>query len=286
MSTNILKAVSNLVRLNRNDLMQIYKGSNRINNMGTALEYYLTDIFCDSLDKSSIAEKEKTYSQYLCYIGNQNNPPDFIISGGDAVEVKKIEGIRSGIALNSSYPKAKLYADSDMITEACKNCEKWDIKDIVYSVGTVDPENKDRLKLLWMVYGDCYAASKEVYEKLRSKIAKGLNEMPGVDFSETNELGRVNKVDPLGITYMRIRGMWGIENPIKVFDYIAKFNDAKDFTLFVLMRAEKYNSFPKADRDAIEKIKSSVFSIADVEIKNPDNPAKFIPAKLIKFVIG
>ena len=173
-----------------------------------------------------------------------------------------------------------------MITEACKNCEKWDIKDIIYSVGTVDSANKDRLKLLWMVYGDCYAASKEVYEKLRSKIAKGLNEMPGVDFSETNELGRVNKVDPLGITYMRIRGMWGIENPIKVFDYIAKFDGAKDFTLFVLMRAEKYNSFPKSDRDAIEKIKSGAFSVADVEIKNPDNPAKFIPAKLIKFVIG
>ncbi len=286
MPTNILKAVSNLVRLNRNDLMRIYKGSNRINNMGTALEYYLKDIFCNTLNEPSIAGKEKAYTQHLSYIGNQNNPPDFIISCGDAVEVKKIESIRSGIALNSSYPKAKLYADSDMITEACKNCEKWDIKDIIYSVGTVDSANKDRLKLLWMVYGDCYAASKEVYEKLRSKIAKGLNEMPGVDFSETNELGRVNKVDPLGITYMRVRGMWGIENPIKVFDYVAKFNDAKDFTLFVLMKAEKYNSFPKADRDAIEKIESGGFSVADVEIKNPDNPAKFMPAKLIKFVIG
>ena len=48
-----------------------------------------------------------------------------------------------------------------------------------------------------------------------------LIELQDVEFSETNELGRVNKVDPLGITYLRIRGMWGIENPIKVFNYVA-----------------------------------------------------------------
>ena len=224
METNILKAICNLVKFNQNDLMSIYKGSNRINNMGTALEYYLKDIFCGSLNETSLPKKEKIYSKYLSYIGNQNNPPDFIISNGDAIEAKKIEGEKSGIALNSSYPKAKIYADSKMITESCKKCEKWKVKDMIYSIGVVDKANKKKLKLLWMVYGDCYAASREIYEKIKNAVSDGINTLQGIEFSETRELGRVNKVDPLGITYLRIRNLWHIDNPIKVFNYITKVN--------------------------------------------------------------
>ena len=136
-----------------------------------------------------------------------------------------------------------------------------------------------------MVYGDCYAASSEVYERVRNKISGGVNELPGVEFSETNELGRVNKVDPLGITYLRIRGMWGIEHPNKVFNYAVKYDKSKKFRLFALMKEEKYNSFPKADREAIEGIKAKSFLTSNIEIKSPDNPAKLMPAKLIQFSI-
>jgi len=285
MSTNILKAIHNLIDFNRNDLMRVYRGSNRINNMGTALEYFLRDIFCGSLGEPSIPEKDRIHGRDLSYIGNQNNPPDFIISGGDAIEVKKIESLHSGIALNSSYPKSKLYANSEMITDACKKCENWDVKDIIYSIGVVDSADDTKLKALWMVYGDCYAASSEVYERIRRKIAEGVNTINGVEFSETKELGRVNKVDPLGITYMRIRGMWGIENPIKVFDYVAHIDTNNRFTMYALMKESKYNSFPEADRREFERAGGELFSVSNVQIKNPDNPAKFIPAKLIKFTI-
>jgi len=279
MSTNILKAIYNLSKYQDNDLKSIYRGSNRANIMGEALEYYVKDLFCGSLKEKNIDKKDKKHSQYFSYIGNQNNPPDFIISGGDAAEVKKIEGI-GGIALNSSYPKSKLCSRSAMITQACRDCEKWETKDIIYSIGTV---SGGKLKLLWMVYGDCYAANSEVYERVRNKISEGVNELPGVEFSSTNELGRVNKVDPLGITYLRIRGMWGIDHPSKVFNYVAKYDRGKKFSFFALMKTAKYNSFPKADREAAEGITGKPFSISDVEIKDPDNPAKFIPAKLIQF---
>lgn len=59
------------------------------------------------------------------YIGNQNNPPDSMLRNGDAIEVKKIESKKAALALNSSYPKAKLYADSPMINKECRECEKW-----------------------------------------------------------------------------------------------------------------------------------------------------------------
>jgi len=282
MTTNILKAIFNLLKYKNNDLENIYKGSNRANIMGEALEYYIKDLFCDSFEEKDINKKDKIYGKHFSYIGNQNNPPDFIIAEGDAAEVKKIEGI-GGIALNSSYPKSKLCSTSGMITQACRDCEKWETKDIIYSVGTV---SNGALKLLWMVYGDCYAANSEVYEKVRKKISEGVNDLPGVEFSETEELGRVNKVDPLGITYLRIRGMWGIEHPNKVFNYVTQYKKDSKFSFFALMRNTKYNSFPKTDREAIEGIKDKFFLISDVEIKDPDNPAKFIPAKLIQFSLS
>jgi hypothetical protein len=150
------------------------------------------------------------------YLGNANNPPDLILKNGDAIEVKKIESLNSQIALNSSYPKSKLFSDDPMITDACRNCEEntWIEKDLIYTIGVTE---KGRLKLVWFIYGDCYAAEKQVYERVKTAICDGIRQISGIEFTKTKELGRVNNVDPLGITYLRIRGMWGIENPIKVF---------------------------------------------------------------------
>ena len=279
MNTNLLIALKNIVDKPITSLVSHYSSSNRMNNMGEALELYVKDIFCNALEIETLTQKNEIFSNYFSYIGNQNNPPDLMIKGGDAIEVKKLESLNSGIALNSSYPKNKLYSDSAMITKACRECEEWTEKDLLYVVGVT---KNDVLKSLWFVYGDCYAASSEIYERIRTKISSGLRELADVEFAETNELGRVNRVDPLGITYLRIRGMWHIENPNKVFDYIAETNVA-DFTVNALILKSKYDSFPVEDRQAIESIKIDDFSIKDVSIKSPDNPAKLLDAKLISF---
>ena len=279
MNTNLLIALKNIVNKPITNLVSHYSSSNRMNNMGEALELYVKDIFCDSLEVETLAQKNEIFSKYFSYIGNQNNPPDLMIKGGDAIEVKKIESLNSGIALNSSYPKNKLYSDSAMITKACRECEDWTEKDLLYVVGVT---KHDVLKSLWFVYGDCYAASSEIYERIRNKISSGLRELPDVEFAETNELGRVNRVDPLGVTYLRIRGMWHIENPNKIFDYVAEKNVA-DFTVNALILKSKYDSFSVEDRKSIEAIQKENFSIKDVLIKSPDNPAKLLDAKLISF---
>jgi len=247
METNLLIAISNLIKNPILNLVSHYRSSNRINNMGDALEFYIKDLFCNSLEENNLEKKNEIYSKYFSYIGNQNNPPDIIIKQGDAIEVKKIESLRSGIALNSSYPKDKLYSDSPMITTACRNCEDWREKDLVYVIGV---SKDDKLKALWLIYGNCYSASKEVYERVRDKISKGVNELQDVEFSETNELGRVNRVDPLGITYLRIRGMWGIENPIKVFDYVVPTEQDSDFFVNAILLKKNIYPFQKK----IEKI--------------------------------
>jgi len=280
MGTNLLKALSNLVKNPITDVVAHYRHSNRANNMGDALEYYVKDLFCNITNLENQQEKDEIYSQYFSCLGNQNNPPDFIIRGGDAIEVKKIESLKTGIALNSSYPKDKLYADSSMITKACRDCEEWSEKDLIYTIGVA---KNNTLQSLWFVYGNCYAATKDVYERVSNKISSGVNELDGVEFSRTKELGRVNRVDPLGITYFRIRGMWGIENPVKVFKYITSV-EPNHLTVNALMLRDKYLSFPEEDREFLEGLSGSGIEISDVSIKSPNNPAQWLDAKLIKFV--
>jgi len=280
--TNILKALINLSKNPITDISTRYNtsGKNRVNNMGEALELYIKDLFCDTFNIKDNSEKNKIYSKYFSYLGNQNNPPDIIISKGDAIEVKKIESMGSQIALNSSYPKDKLYSDSPMITQECRECENWREKDLIYVVGALQ---QNKLKAIWFIYGNCYAASKEIYERIKGKISDGVNSLPDVEFSETKELGRVNKVDPLGITYLRIRGMWGIDNPLHVFDYITNIEPESNLTVSAIMLAEKYDSFPNKDKQEIENLSKDNCVVANVEIKSPNNPAKLLKAKLIKF---
>ncbi len=86
-------------------------------------------------------------------------------------------------------------------------------------------------------------------------------------------------MDPLGITNLRVRGMWEIENPLRVFSYLYKFDERKNFSLVALMTKEKYDSFPKKDREALES--DGQITSKTVNAKNPNNPAQSIEAQLI-----
>lgn len=169
-----------------------------------------------------------------------------------------------------------------MITEACRNCEKWSEKDIIYAVGVV---NGSMLNSLCMVYGIDYAADNSTYEKIKEIIVNGVNDIPDVEFAPTNEIAKVKKVDPLGITDLRVRGMWSIENPFKVFNYIYERDFSKKFNFMCVIRETKYSSFE--NKSLIEKCVGNIkgFNITDVKIKNPNNPAYLEKAKLITFQI-
>lgn len=276
--SNILKACCTISKLLDIEISKFDSGKNRINNVGKGLEIFIQNIFADTFQENDEQKRLKTFSQVYSYLGNKNNPPDLILKNGDAIEIKKIESLTSEIALNSSYPKAKLYSNNPMITSACRECENWQEKDIIYIIGYI----KDNfLKRLWMIYGDCYAADQDIYEKIKLTISGGINTIPDVEFTETKELGKVKKVDPLGITNLRIRGMWHIANPIKVFDYLYKTNNDRVFELIILMKKDKYLSFFEIDRDQIELCERII--VQDVHIKNPNNPVKLMDGKMITF---
>ncbi len=283
---NLLQAIYTAINNQIVDVASFYRSKNRINAVGDALELFIKDIFADTLNETNEVKKNDVYEKVFSYFGNANNPPDLmLINGGDAIEVKKISSENGQIALNSSYPSAKLFADSPMITSTCRKCETWKERDLIYTIGSINNKS-NKLTLLWFVYGDCYAASREVYEKIRTTIAKGIIAIPGVDFSQTNELGRGNKIDPLGITNLRIRGMWNIEHPTKVYNYLnIKYQPYKTLRLFGIMREIKYQSFPLEDRERLEAVVDSNFMIEDIKIKSPDNPVKQVPAKLISYQV-
>ncbi len=276
---NIINAIYNLVNNPVREVVSYYTGKNRANNAGDALEEYIKDLFANTFDLPE-DERLEAHSKVFSYFGNNSNPPDAMLFGGDAIETKKIETDGKAIALNSSYPKQKLRADSPMITKACRNAEDWSEKDLIYAVGVV---KNNRLSRLCMVYGLDYCASEECYTRIKTTIKDGVSAIPGIDFADTKELGHINKVDPLGITYLRVRGMWGIENPWKVFDYVNTDTASKAFSFMCIINEEKWNTFDNTE--LITDLNVDCFAIKDIKVKNPDNPSRLVKAKLITFSI-
>jgi hypothetical protein len=279
--SNILVAIKNIVENPVLNVRSLKTGRNRMNSVGEALESYVKDIFADSFQLEGV-QWNKRISEVFSYTGNQNNPPDMILRNGDAIETKKIQTPNNDLALNSSYPKSKLFADSKMVNDTCRKSEDWTEKDLIYVVGHTGDED---VKYLWFVYGDCFVADKEIYERITNTISEGISNIPDVEFSITNELGRVTRVDPLGITALRIRGMWQITNPNRVFAYLNCYDKTAKFQVICLMKTKKFNSFSKKDRNELLSLKKENYAIEDVEIKNPNNPAQLLNAKLITFKV-
>ena len=280
--TNILEAIINIANNPILEIRNHYTGRNRANNVGEALETFIKDAFANLITETDEQERMKRYNEVFSWLGNQNHPPDIMIRKGDAIEVKKTQSANSDLALNSSYPKSNIQSNSTMITQECKNCEEWTEKDLIYCVGHTSDE---AINSLWMVYGNIYAAKHETYQIIKQKITDGINEIPNVELAVTNELGRVNRVDPLGITNLRIRGMWQIQNPRRVFNYLHTQTNNK-FELVSLIPTVKYNAFPIESINKIENLGNENLTIENVNVSDPNNPAKLIEVKLIKFTIA
>lgn len=278
---NIINAIINLINNPITELVTHYQNHNRANQAGDTLEEYVKDLFANTFN---LPEKERLekLANVFSYLGNNSNPPDAMLKGGDAIEVKKIESINSALALNSSYPKAKLLSSNDMLSKACRNAEVWSEKDLIYIVGMMD---KSSLKHLTMVYGEDYCADQDCYLRIKSTIKNGVENIQGVEFSETKELGRINKVDPLGITYLRIRGMWGIDNPWTVFKYIYERNFNNSFNFMAIINDTKWETLHNRNELLdLQKVNDRL-KVSNIKIKNPDNPAKLKNAKLITYYL-
>src|SRR3989344_1771024 len=228
MPGNILRAILNIASFKENSLKS-YASTylNRVNAVGEQLEFYIKDAIATSL-KLPYEKKQEAYSGVFSWLGNQNHPPDIIIKNGDAFEIKKIEGLKSALALNSSPPKNKLRSDDIRITEDCRKCDggSWKEKDLFYVVGNA---KGGVIKYLFFVQGTCYAAEHLVYEKEKAKFKKIYNKE---SFSFNPRYGR-------------------IKNLLAYFKEFLKYNPNK-FNVFTVIENKKYLSFPGIDRKHLE----------------------------------
>ncbi len=284
MENNIIKAITNIVNFGNYDLKDYASKSHiRINAVGEQLEFFVKDSIANSFEIEK-EKKEEGYSKVFSWFGNQNHPPDMIIKNSDAFEIKKIESQKSSLALNSSPPKDKLLASDVRITKDCRNCEanEWKEKELFYVIGHT---KSSKLKYIFFIHGTCYSAKHEVYHKvhdpIKSEVDSVLDSL-GLEKGKTIEIGKVKRVDPLGITELRIRGMWQIQNPLKVYEESCNISDKEKFHLFALLRKEKYESFPKKDTGELEN--NPKIDVKDIKIKDPNNPSKLIESKLITSV--
>jgi len=253
------------------------QGANRINNVGEALEEFVKGCFAEALGVNSHL-RESRLQEVFSYLGSPNHPPDSMLRNGDAIEVKKLTGNPPQIALNSSFPKKTLLATDPKITAECQACEEWTEKNLLYVVGnTAD----GHLRKLWIISGDCYAASSKEYEKVANAISSGVNAIPGITLSETKELARINKVDPLGATALRVRGMWTIQSPSKLFAEVFPSDPEASFELFTLISEERYLQYPASSRGLLER--SPLLSVKQVTVPSPDNPEETLLARRIIF---
>lgn len=252
---------------------------NRAVLMGMALEDYVKNAFAECLGKEEI-EIKQSRNNVFSYLGNSNNPPDAMLKDGDAIEIKKLKTIKtSQLQLNSSYPKNKLYSNNPKISKACRECENWSEKDIIYVVGQTD---NDHLHNIFFIYGDLYCDSPDIYENTENIIRKSVFEADDVNIADSQELGRVNKVDHLGISDLRIRGMWMIKSPFKLFNYLIKVPLDCTFTLVSIISNEKFYGFTNVN-EFVKFCSDNCISVLDINIENPQNPAKSIASKLILY---
>lgn len=277
MAVSILDSIINISKHESVSMAKIETGSgNRITKIGDSLEYYFRDSFCNSFDIETKENKDEKHEEIFSYIGNPKDPPDAMIKGGDALEFKKMGIGNSDIQLNSSFPRDKLYSTDPKINERCRSCENWTEKDMIYCLGF---SLKSKIKILLFLHGGCVAADKEIYETLQNAVTSSITR-DSDSTSETRELARFNKVDSLGYTSLRVRGMWLLKNPLNTFSDTLTFSkeDGKTY-VFALMTKEKYLGFEEAKRKVIE----SSIGISDVKIKNPNDPKEETDSILIKF---
>ncbi len=280
---NIIDAILNVIKHHQISLQDPRNTNNRLHAMGESLEKYVKDIFAGTLHASE-EEKMQIHAQCFSYGGGANNPPDAMIRGGAAIEIKKVESIGS-VPLNSSFPKSKLHRDDYRISNACRNAEgdTWTEKDMIYAIGHVQ-KNTNILKSLAFVYGDVYCADRECYENIFNTIKNAINSTP-LQLEESDELAHINAVDPLGITYFRARGMWGINHPYRVFNYIYDYTRGHAFDFMAIIPTSIFDTFENTNLLVEEARTNPNLHILDKQVKNPNNTVQLINVKLITYFI-
>jgi len=230
---------------------------------GKPFEIFAKNMFAECLGALS-SHVDAAWERTFSWRGSANHPPDFMIRGGDAVEVKIQDGVGQ-IQLNSSPPKRTLKVTDPRIQDGCRTCEDWSEKDFLYFIGKA---NEEFVEALWLIDGTCIADNASTYDMIFDKLAVTVEDLGG---EPGNEIGRLNNVDPLGATSLRVRAMWLLEHPARVFQSVLLPPEHGSFVLNVLVSADKWDSYSNEEVAAVMALSGNGLNVQRIEI--PDSGA-------------
>lgn len=295
--TNVLIALRNILKHNSTRLTPIFESTGSANKVGDNLEFFVKDMFCwDALQYTYVDQKEKEYEKVFSWTGDSKHFPDLIIKGGAGVESKKVNNNSYGtIPLNSSYPKDYITRTTQNYPEKSLDKEPnddWNRKSVIYAIGNLDTKNQEnRLISLWLVYGNTIVPNSDFYKKIIESIRTSIKKASsGKKLTDSNELARVTGVDRLGRTNMRVRGMYELKHPAKIFkDYIADIPviDNKSKIYVVILNSELVNiindmgnEWENLSKELDQYKKNGLLFEKKIELPDPNKPDNKLPATI------
>lgn len=281
-TTNVLVALKNILDRNSCILTPIFRSNGSVNAAGDSLEFFVKDMFCTGASQYQYEhEKMRKYNEYLSWTGNSSNFPDFIVKGGVGVEPKKLNNRSySSLALNSSYPKDYIYPNSQNLPKFIDE-DEWDKKDVIYVAGNLNTEN-NKLLSIWFAYGNTMVADRSTYLNLINEIREAIANT-NATLMKSKELARAKGIDPLKMSNLRVRGMYELEHPHKVFcKYISRDDIPIDASkIFLVMLVEDYIAIEEKPDLSIYLV-SGKLKKTDINIPNPNNPNESLKAILFE----
>jgi NgoPII restriction endonuclease len=281
--SNVLSAIHNIIAGQHFSLLDQAVGTNQVNRQGESFEVFARRAFANdfiSVDEIALTKQSQAI---FSYASSASNPPDFMIRGGDAIEVKKFESSPTEIQLNSSYPKAFLHSDYPLLTAECRNCEPWEYKDLVYVLAVI-PKGSRKIREIWFVDGACYAAERDVYESIFGRLKTSIHSTSGLEISDS-ELGRVINVDPLQRTQLRIRGMWLIQHPRVAFQnlFLNPQTRRNSVAIRAILRETKFQEIIGQNNALEQQLEQIGCVLTRADVLNPNNRAKVMAVRTLIF---
>lgn len=288
-TTNVIIALNNIFKRNSTRLTPIFRSNGSANAAGDSLEYFIKDMFCTGASQYQYDhEKEQIYKKYLSWTGDSSHFPDFIVKGGVGVEPKKQNSATANLSLNSSYPKDYIKPDTQNVpTLKTPGFSEtgWTKKPIIYVAGHLNTKkgpDENKLYSLWMVYGNTIVAHNTKYLSLINEIRDAIKLNTDAKLTNSKELARAKGIDTLKYTNLRVRGMYELEHPAKIFDkYLQGLNLPKNKShVFVVMLKSNYDAIKKdmgnnwepLHNDLQQYINKGVLNQVDVQLPDPNDP--------------
>ena len=247
-----------------------------VSRAGEGLELWVKHFLAGTIGHADEEVIKAVWDERFSFHGGVNNPPDVMMKKSIAAEVKKTEKESGALQLNSSWPIRTLLLADSHITQDCRDAEAWTEKPFLFVVGRVNPSTKS-IVALWIVDGRCLADNESVYGSLMAEAQASMLTLGG---DTTKEIGRFNSVDSLQRTALRVRPMFALEHPAKIFENIFEAQGDHGFILNVLIPTDSFYEFSDDQRHDLSN-PSRGLQVREVPIPDPTDKAKRMNATLI-----